>query len=399
MRTRRKIAEVADSGSDGEDDAPPQQVFSFNGRTYASYTDMVEAKRARNREVLTSSGLLEAKAALDASASEEKRAAAASRGLKRSKERPSRDAAPPPRRKSSRIAGAAAPGIYVEDERSGRFEIGGGSFAPEAEPEKPKFYNGRVNDGSDLTVAECVELTGPKWAKEGTAESAANFMSKTLTDVIDEMPIVASPKKRKGSPTSVARGPGGSTSDLESHLDDLSVDDVDTCVAKVTPERIYSVVCHPSPDRIIVGAGDKQGHLGIWNVDQYGATDGATDGVHLFKPHSGAVSSLAWTCSGTTLLSSSYDGTVRAFDANKQVFEEVFATYDDSPEFKDRIGYGTDRGYNSWIQSMEIDRRYESGKCFFLSTSEGGVIHVDLRSKGKVTFDQVLSDRKINSVR
>lgn len=39
------------------------------------------------------------------------------------------------------------------------------------------------------------------------------------------------------------------------------------------------------------------------------------------------------------------------------------------------------------------------GDCFFLSTSEGTVMHIDLRSKGEVTFDQKLSEKKINTVR
>ncbi|EED90697.1 WD40-repeat protein, partial [Thalassiosira pseudonana CCMP1335] len=166
------------------------------------------------------------------------------------------------------------------------------------------------------------------------------------------------------------------SNNLQSHLDALSLDDAETCVAKVTPERIYSVTCHPSPHHIIACAGDKKGHVGIWNVDQYNPNS-TNDGVHLFKPHSGAVSSMIWNASGTTLLSASYDGSVRAFDASKQVFEEIFATYDDDEQYKNKIG---------------------DGKCFFLSTSEGSVMHVNLRSNGKLTFDQTLSEKKINSV-
>ena len=52
-----------------------------------------------------------------------------------------------------------------------------------------------------------------------------------------------------------------------------------------------------------------------------------------------------------------------------------------------------------WVQCMELDHRFESGKCFFLSTSEGGIMHIDLRTRPKVTFDQVLSEKKINTVR
>mmetsp|Transcript_8604 Transcript_8604/g.19338 ORF Transcript_8604/g.19338 Transcript_8604/m.19338 type:complete len:596 (-) Transcript_8604:92-1879(-) len=405
MKTRRQTnAPTAMS----DDEETVSQVFAFNGTSYATYQEMVDAKRQRNRDMLVSSGLLEAKAAVDNAVLEQKRAGAtvSARGLKRSKAPP---AAPLRRRKSSRLAGVTASGIYIESEQSGKFEIAGGSFTQELE--KPKHYNNRINDGSELSISEAVELTGAKWVKDGTVESAVHFMKKTLPDIIDDLSIV-SPSKKRGSPTSIAKGPGVSSEitseNLRSHLDALSLDDSERCVAKVVPERIYSVVCHPSPDQIIACAGDKKGHLGIWNVDQFGAKvvgdevsakiGSTTDGVHLFKPHSGCISSLVWNSSGTTLLSSSYDGSVRAFDANKQVFEEVFATYDDDKMYKEKLGYGTDHGYNSWIQSMEIDNRYECGKCFFLSTSAGGVIHIDLRSKGKVTFDQILSNKKINTV-
>jgi WD40 repeat protein len=90
-------------------------------------------------------------------------------------------------------------------------------------------------------------------------------------------------------------------------------------------------------------------------------------------------------------------GSVRSFDVEKQVFKEVFATYSDDDIYKDKLGYGLDRGFKSWVQNLELDQRFGS-ECFFLSTSEGSVMHVDLRFKGKVTFDQTLSERKINSV-
>ena len=314
-------------------------------------------------------------------------------------------AAAAPRRKSSRLSGEKALNIYVESESAGKFEVAGVQVY--SEPEEPEFYNNRINDGSALTISDAVENTGSKWVKDGTVKHVEHFMRNTLMDIVEDMPIASPNKKnKKGSPKSVADGSSPffeiSSKKLQNNLDSLSVDDPD-CVAKVVPDRIYSVACHPSPDKLIVCAGDKQGHLGFWNVDQYGVKErtntAATDGVHLFKPHSRVTSSIVWNNSGTSLLSSSYDGSVRLFDVNKQVFEEVFATYSDDAQYKDKLGYNTDNGYNSWIQSMELDQRYESGKCFFLSTSEGGVIHIDLRSKGKVTFDQVLSERKINTVR
>lgn len=39
-------------------------------------------------------------------------------------------------------------------------------------------------------------------------------------------------------------------------------------VAKVTPERIFSICMHPSEEKTLVLAGDKTGHLGLFNVDR-----------------------------------------------------------------------------------------------------------------------------------
>ncbi|KAL7542731.1 hypothetical protein ACHAWF_007241, partial [Thalassiosira exigua] len=395
-----------DLDDDGQSSPPPARTFVLDGVAYPTYQAMVDAKRRRNLAMLAESGLLEAKAAVDDAIHAEKaerKAATASRGLKRSapvkKE-------PMPLRKSSRLAGATAVPIYVEHEVGGRFEISGAGGSTYFEPEKPEFFNGRVNDGSDLTASEAVELNAPKWVKEGTVEAAEHFMRKVLPEVADEMPLRTVSKK--GSPTSVAKGPASSSpspkrNNLRDKLHSLSLDDRETTgVAKAVPDRIYSVACHPSPSALIVCAGDKQGYLGIWNVDQYGPpfddAGNETDGVHLFKPHGGAISSLVWNPTGTALLSASYDGSIRSFDADKGVFEEVFATYDDSDMYKDKLGFGTHLGYNSWVQNLEMDHRSAGGKCFFLSTSKGNVMHIDLRSKGKLTFNQTFSEKKINTV-
>ena len=106
MKTRRQIDADASAMSDGEEE--DAQVFTFNGQNYDTYQGMVDAKRKRNRDVLASSGLLEAKAAVD-NAMAEKRAAATARGIKRSKVK----AEPLPRRKSSRLSGEKAAGKFI----------------------------------------------------------------------------------------------------------------------------------------------------------------------------------------------------------------------------------------------------------------------------------------------
>ena len=284
MRTTRSRAV---SGDSDDDDAP--QTFMFQGKAYESYQEMVNAKRQRNQDVLASSGLLGAKAAIDDAVLEQKAAKAASRGLKRSKA----PREPLPRRKSSRLQGVAASGIYVESElAAGKVVVAGGLYTPNDSEEESKFFNDRINDGSDLTVSEAVELCGSKWSKEGTVEAAEQFMKQSLSDITKTF---SSTSSRKGSPDSVRNVPGKSITSktLQSNLNALSLES-DTCVAKVTPERIYSVACNPNPNHIIACAGDKRGHVGIWNVDQYGAEakqedESSSDGVHLFKPFNGAV--------------------------------------------------------------------------------------------------------------
>jgi hypothetical protein len=453
-----------------DDDVGGGSSFAFDGRSYPSYQEMVDAKRKRNANVLARSGLLEAKRAISSIAAANRRPSPSDsvRGLKRAKV-PQGERAPPTRRKSSRIAGIIAPDIRVEHETMGTFIISGNdalsssSLVEISSSSERKNYNGRVNDGSDLSISDSVQLADSKWRNEDDVERAEQLFARVFPDAIEDVPI-ASWRGRRGdggggdSPASVVDGPnatmsgrraGRSTSspaatrnddddsdyddararEIRHSIDGLSCDDVE-CVSKVTPDRIYSITCHPSPNGVIVCAGDKSGHLGVWNVDGYrdgggggssaadkhvsssssSSSSSTDDGVHLFKVHSGTISTMAWNGPGSSLLTSSYDGSVRLFDVERgSAFVEVFATYSDDAMYRDKVGYGTDRGYNSWIQGMEIDTRYGGGEkdgggggggvCFFLCTSEGRAMHVDLRSRAKLTFDAILSEKKINTIR
>jgi WD repeat-containing protein 76 len=63
-------------------------------------------------------------------------------------------------------------------------------------------------------------------------------------------------------------------------------------VRRVVPERILSVRILPLADRTVVAAGNKVGHIGLWDVDgvveDEDDGDGA-DGVFEYFPHSGPV--------------------------------------------------------------------------------------------------------------
>ncbi|XP_036400465.1 WD repeat-containing protein 76 [Megalops cyprinoides] len=92
-------------------------------------------------------------------------------------------------------------------------------------------------------------------------------------------------------------------------------------VVKVVKDRIFSAAFHPSSSRLLAAAGDKWGRVGLWDLEG-GWGD---DGVLLFEPHSRPVCCMAFSHSHpTSLLSVSYDGTLRGTDINKAVFDEVY---------------------------------------------------------------------------
>jgi WD40 repeat protein len=187
-------------------------------------------------------------------------------------------------------------------------------------------------------------------------------------------------------------------------------------VAKVTPDRIYSIACHPCPDRILVAAGDKQGYLGLWNVNvNVNATsasasdtdannahdDHGNNNVHLFRPHSRVINHLEWNANGSALYSVSYDSTVRRMDVETQTFAEVFAAYDDSSPttYKQYAGYNIDQGHRFWTQSGTLlPGANDNG--MWLCTSTGDILQLDLRCRTQSRLVQhvKVSDKKVNTI-
>lgn len=376
-----------------------QGRFSFQGKNYTTYEEMVQAKRQRNEDYLKSSGLLDASSKVKEEiliAQGKKKLETQQRGLKAERKRKVElQNVVTSRRKSNRIAGVQADGMYVEEERGrGRIIVAGGtnnetgidvdSNRVEILKEEKQFFQKRINDGSDLSLQEAIELSGSKWVTENSVTLAKDFLS--------QWNFCTSENHK--SPRSTA----DLTSSLDesafvSQVEDLNVDN-ESCVAKVVPDRIYSIAFHPSPHKLIAVAGDKKGYLGFWDVDNSTSEENSRNGVHLFKPCNHAISNLEWFKSGHKLFSSAYDGSMRVFDVQKEIFTEVFATYDSSPEFKDKLGYDL---LDGWTQFSCIDSRNDD--CIFFSTSVGDVVHLDLRQKGKITFNANLSDKKINSIR
>lgn len=371
LKKEQRIASDSESGD--------ERQYEFEGTVYTSYEEMVKAKRKRNEDYLKQNGLWMPSARFQQESAAQK---ASSNGIKKRKITKKVD--PLPRRSSNRLRGTPADGRFVQHEGGGSFVIAGqenqgaGKDAPQVESATRRS---RANDGSPLSVEEAVNLCEPKWVHDTSVETAGQ-----LTKEIKDLEGASQPN----SPA-VSSSKDATTDELLSQIQNLSVDD-DNLVAKVTPDRIYSVATHPGKQKLIVGAGDKNGYVGLWNVDLTSENESSksTDGVHLFRYHTRPVNSLQWTSHG--LLSSSYDGTVRFFDVVKESFEEVFSTNEDDDAF--------------YTQYLALDpRANKDDQSFFLSTSIGSVMHVDRRiggrNKGSVTWHSLLSDegKKINSVR
>jgi WD40 repeat protein len=368
--------------------------YDFNGVNYSSYLEMVNAKRQRNQEVLEQSGLLtlvqQRRSAVMVTAP--KRTASATRNGLRA-QRP--EVSKRPRRTSSRLQGVAADGRYVEDERAGKVTVRGvDTAAEEAAPSKipeESTYRRRFQDGAPISIHEAMEHAGTKWMTEHSVRHAESFLRSTLVGTEEIAPNTA--------PESSAKHP------IEMALwDGLECNDADRNVAKVCPDRIYSMAVHPSCRDLIVCAGDKSGHVGIWQTAAEGSSEEEQERVHLFRPHSGAVCALQWTAASSSscsnLLSASYDGTIRLLDVEQEKFLPIFATYSDEAQCRDRPGYGLgQQGHKFWTQYICLDPRWNHQDCFFLSTSIGTAMHIDLRIKEPVTFHETLSEKKINTLR
>ena len=85
-------------------------------------------------------------------------------------------------------------------------------------------------------------------------------------------------------------------------------------VAKVVPDRIFSVSLHPG-SKPVVATGGKEGHLGLWDIM---AREEEHHGVHLFQPHQRPINCLSWDKTNpSNLVTTSYDGTSRVLDCSR----------------------------------------------------------------------------------
>jgi len=144
-----------------------------------------------------------------------------------------------------------------------------------------------------------------------------------------------------------------SGSSLKSATSTLSVSEEQ--VAKVVPGRIFSLALHPSSNPLVAAVGDKSGHVGLWDIL---ATSSPNNGVHLYQPHTRPVNCLTWDMANTNnLISTSYDGTTRMLDTERQEHTMVYGE-------KEFLEQG---GWTSWHSQVSAD-------TFLISQGKAGTL-------------------------
>jgi len=102
-------------------------------------------------------------------------------------------------------------------------------------------------------------------------------------------------------------------------------------VAKVVPNRIFSLAIHASTEKLLVAAGGKWGNVGLWDVN---GKEAINNGVQLFKMHSRPVNCMTFNpFQSEELWTTSYDGSVRCFDLKKQVSRVLYGDPEDEDAY------------------------------------------------------------------
>merc|ERR1711997_1313150 len=124
-------------------------------------------------------------------------------------------------------------------------------------------------------------------------------------------------------------------------------------VAKVVPDRIFSLAIHPTETKLLVAAGGKWGALGFWDVQD---NESSTHGVQVIKHHSRPINCLTYdTFDPSKLISTSYDGTCRVFDINEKKSSVIYGVPED------------DASYTTYHAQVDRD-------CFLVTLGKSGIV-------------------------
>merc|ERR1719163_1453528 len=379
--------EEEEEGKEVEDVHTPPPIEGGLLRGGSAYEAEREERMRRNRERMMQFNLVtlasEVEGASTGGGGEKRKAA--SRGITSKRVRAKKEVGGPVEiRRSKRVAGQIADlsaGIEKEN-RDGSIVLKGGLLNVVAAPQEWR-REARNTDHVPFRSLNAEE------------EEDAALASLLLPHDVEE-------KKRKQnkSTTTITTTTSSSSSSscfTPAQLCQLRLAEAD--VAKVVKDGGVHVKFLPRADTLLVGIGDKKGHIGFWSIDGIppppllppsssssssslktsSGGGGSSDGVFLFRPHTQYISGIHWLpASSSSLLSSSYDGTVRKLDLQKQTFLCVYGS-EEEDEF-----------------SAMCCSSNES--TVYLGDTNGNFSILDVRTEKNMSAPLGLHDKKVNTI-
>ncbi|KAI1435818.1 WD40-repeat-containing domain protein [Xylaria sp. CBS 124048] len=269
-----------------------------------------------------------------------------------------------PVRQSARLAGTAAePADAPESPDASSIELKGNDIK-------------RARRNGDLDLAN-LQVEGQRWSsadslpsfKQGVQPGVRTFTDKDIKDTKDE--------KLKS---------------LRQDLDSLSLyDGWQPGDIKITPGRVCALTFHPILDKAIVLAGDKTGTLGFFDASQKKPEypddededfDVPLPQISAFEVHSRAITSIKIPMyDPTSVITSSYDSSIRCLDLATQVSTQLWAPAAGEEE----------KGVSC------LDIASQATDTIIFSTLQGSLGRIDRRAKKKADM-WVLTDSKVGGV-
>ncbi|GAB1317097.1 DNA damage-binding protein CMR1 [Madurella fahalii] len=274
-----------------------------------------------------------------------------------------------PTRQSSRLAGLDADSALLK--RKAEIEA-------ESEADKAKAKKMRVN--GDLNLGD-IQVEGRKW--EGGVDGLASLKGLAVRG--------AQPGVRTFTEDDVNGTTDKGLKELRLRMSGLKlyekwpVQDI-----KIVPQRVYSMGFHPTEDKPIIFAGDKEGAMGVFDASQdpVKAEDDDEDEdaplpdpvISAFKTHSRTISSFHFSSvDANAVYSASYDSSIRKLDLEKGVSTQIFAPSDVDED----------------MPISAIDMPSADPNIIVFSTLQGSLGRHDVRTKPDTAEIWGLTEQKI----
>ncbi|XP_042879353.1 WD repeat-containing protein 76-like isoform X2 [Penaeus japonicus] len=313
VKPQAKDIKVKESESEEEEDAPPVKL--------SDYELMVQKNIEERQKFLASLKIFEAKGELEELAPQPAAKKATSRGIARIKEPPQ----PTERRRSLRQQKMTPDGADLPLPSEREIAKGLAESAVESNPRPPPgpgpmmdYYKAPGREEFEEFMKELHSIN-----MEGGGESVWSQEGPGVIKTLKKMKITESR------------------------------------VAKVVPNRTFSVQIHPTLDKTLVMIGGKYGELGLWDVHR----EDSSNGAYYFNPHSRPINCLTvdpWNYQN--IYTTSYDGSLRKTDLTSGIVQQVYS-------YVEEEAYNV---YTSW-------HAHRDENTVLVGGSLGELIQVDVR--------------------